>query len=92
MVMSGCIVWLNKNNQDLHNLFVDYYVPRMTFMVLARKRGCSDGYIGRKPEKAGGVAKDMLMMLSPGPEVAPYVGKTITTEVSFNNMLSHFCG
>lgn len=42
MIICGCMARLNKKNQDLHDLLVDYYVGGMTFMGLARKHGCSD--------------------------------------------------
>ncbi|WP_273968300.1 antiterminator Q family protein [Enterobacter cancerogenus] len=63
MILCGCIARLNKNNKDLHDLLVDYYVMGMSFMALARKHGCSDGHIGKKLQKAEGVIEGMLMML-----------------------------
>lgn len=63
MIICGCMARLNKNNSDLHDLLVDYYVGGMTFMVLARKHGCSDGHIGKKLQKAEGIIEGMLMML-----------------------------
>lgn len=61
MIISGCMARLNKKNPDLHDLIVDYYVMGMTFMLLARKHGCSDGYIGKRLQKAEGVLEGMLI-------------------------------
>ncbi|HBD3862420.1 TPA: antitermination protein [Escherichia coli] len=63
MVICGCMACLKKNNSDLHDLLVDYYVAGMTFMALARKHHCSDGYIGKKLQKAEGIVDGMLMAL-----------------------------
>ncbi|EOT3391068.1 antiterminator Q family protein [Escherichia coli] len=64
MIICGCMARLNKNNKDQHDLLVDYYVGGMTFMVLARKHGCSDTCIGKRLQKAEGVIDGMLMMLN----------------------------
>ncbi|AXD04650.1 antitermination protein [Salmonella enterica subsp. enterica serovar Stanley] len=64
MIICGCMARLNKNNSDLHDLLVDYYVGGMTFMALARKHGCSDTCIGKRLQKAEGVIDGMLMMLN----------------------------
>ena len=53
MIICGCMARLKKNNSDLHDLLVDYYVVGMTFMSLAGKHCCSDGYIGKRLQKAG---------------------------------------
>jgi hypothetical protein len=66
---------LSKNNSDLHDLLVDYYVMGMTFMVLARKHDCSDGHIGKKLQKAEGVVEGMLMMLDVQLEMDRYVAR-----------------
>ncbi|HHK8911404.1 TPA: antiterminator Q family protein, partial [Escherichia coli] len=58
-----CMARLKKNNSDLHDLLVDYYVGGMTFMSLASKHRCSDGYIGKKLQKAEGIIEGMLMAL-----------------------------
>ncbi|HAL6960950.1 TPA: antitermination protein, partial [Escherichia coli] len=42
---------------------VDYYVCGMTFMSLASKHCCSDGYIGKRLQKAEGIIEGMLMAL-----------------------------
>ncbi len=63
MVICGCMARLKKSNNDLHDLLVDYYVGRMTFMRLARKHNCSDGYIGKRLQKAEGIIEGMLMVL-----------------------------
>ncbi|CTW50374.1 antiterminator Q family protein [Escherichia albertii] len=63
MIICGCMARLKKNNSDLHDLLVDYYVGGMTFMTLARKHGCSDTCIGKRLQKAEGVVDGMLMML-----------------------------
>lgn len=63
MIICGCMARLNKNNSDLHDLLMDYYVMGMTFMMLARKHGCSDCRIGRLLQKAEGIIDGMLMML-----------------------------
>ena len=41
----------------------DYYVCGMTFMSLASKHCCSDGYIGKRLQKAEGIIEGMLMAL-----------------------------
>ncbi|EFG0072705.1 antitermination protein [Escherichia coli] len=64
MVICGCMARLNRNNSELHELLLDYYVFGMTFMRLARKHGCSDGYIGKKLQKAEGIVDGMLMALN----------------------------
>lgn len=63
MIVCGCMARLKKNNSDLHDLLVDYYVGGMTFMSLASKHCCSDGYIGKKLQKAEGIIEGMLMAL-----------------------------
>ena len=62
-MMTRCMARLKKNNSDLHDLLVDYYVGGMTFMSLASKHCCSDGYIGKKLQKAEGIIEGMLMAL-----------------------------
>ncbi len=37
MIICGCMARLKKNDSDLHDLLVDYYVGGMTFMALARR-------------------------------------------------------
>lgn len=34
MIICECMARLKKNNSDLHDLLVDYYVGGMTFMAL----------------------------------------------------------
>ncbi|EIC83330.1 Q protein [Serratia sp. M24T3] len=63
MIIAGCISRLNMNNSEMHDLLVDYYIFRMTFMSLAKKHQCSDGHIGKKLQKAEGIVEGMLMML-----------------------------
>ncbi|ELC8119183.1 antitermination protein [Escherichia coli] len=63
MIICGCMARLKKNNSDLHDLLVDYYVGGMTFMALARKHGRSDCWVGRLLQKAEGIVDGMLMML-----------------------------
>lgn len=63
MIIAGCISRLNKNNSEMHDLLVDYYIFSMTFMSLAKKHQCSDGHIGKKLQKAEGIVEGMLMML-----------------------------
>ena len=63
MIICGCMARLKKNNSYLHDLPVDYYVGSMTFMSLASKHFCSDGYIGKKLQKAEGIIEGMLMAL-----------------------------
>lgn len=63
MVISSCVARLNKNNADLHDLIIDYYVYGMTFMALARKHGISDGTIGKRLQKAEGVIHGMLLVM-----------------------------
>ncbi|EET9822399.1 antitermination protein [Escherichia coli] len=64
MIICGCMARLNKNNQYLHDLLVDYYVGGMTFMALVRKHRCSDGLIGKRLYKAEGIIEGMLMALN----------------------------
>ncbi|MEH5465389.1 antiterminator Q family protein [Escherichia coli] len=64
MIICGCMARLNKNNQYLHDLLVDYYVGGMTFMALAHKHRCSDGLIGKRLYKAEGIIEGMLMALN----------------------------
>ncbi|MGT3300428.1 antiterminator Q family protein, partial [Yersinia enterocolitica] len=64
---------LNKNNSDLHDLLIDYYVFGMTFMSLAREHKCSDTCIGKRLQKAEGVIQGMLLMLGISLEMDRYV-------------------
>ncbi|HGA5699036.1 TPA: antiterminator Q family protein [Salmonella enterica subsp. enterica serovar Birkenhead] len=73
MVICGCMARLNKNNSDMHELLMDYYVLGMTFMSLARKHGCSDTHIGKKLQNAEGVVEGMLMALDVKLEMDRYV-------------------
>ncbi|HFW4797462.1 TPA: antiterminator Q family protein [Salmonella enterica subsp. diarizonae serovar 60-67:z35:-] len=73
MVICGCMARLNKNNSDMHELLMDYYVLGMTFMSLARKHGCSDTHIGKKLQNAEGVVEGMLMALDVTLEMDRYV-------------------
>ncbi|MCV9164959.1 antiterminator Q family protein [Escherichia coli] len=73
MIICGCMAQLNRNNSDLHELLVDYYVCGMTLMKLARKHGCSDTHIGKRLQKAEGVVDGMLMMLGVRLEMDRYV-------------------
>ncbi|EIC1941974.1 antitermination protein [Escherichia coli] len=79
MVICGCIARLYRNNRDLHDLLVDYYVLGKTFMALARKHGCSDGHIGKQLQKAEGVVEGMLMMLDVKLEMDRYVERDSVT-------------
>ncbi|EHR8986905.1 antitermination protein [Escherichia coli] len=63
MIISECMARLNRNNGDLHDLLVDYYVFGMSFMALSRKHGCSDTCIGKRLQKAEGVMEGMLLMM-----------------------------
>lgn len=73
MVICGCMARLNKNNTDMNELLMDYYVFGMTFMSLARKHGCSDTHIGKKLQNAEGVVEGMLMALDVKLEMDRYV-------------------
>ncbi|EIX4508441.1 antitermination protein [Escherichia coli] len=79
MVICGCIARLYRNNRDLHDLLIDYYVLGMTFIVLARKHDCSDGHIGKRLQKAEGVIEGMLMMLDVRLEMDRHVGRDLVT-------------
>ncbi|EFB2186653.1 antitermination protein [Escherichia coli] len=79
MVIYGCIARLYRNNRDLHELLVDYYVRGMTFMSLAQKHECSDGTIGKRLQKAEGVIEGMLMMLDVRLEMDRYVERDSVT-------------
>lgn len=63
LVIDGCINRLRKNNNDLYELLILYYIYRLTFMQLAKKYKCSDGNIGKRLQRAEGVIDGMLMML-----------------------------
>lgn len=63
MIICGCMARLKKNNRELHDLLVDYYVGGMTFMALARKHGRSDCWVGRLLQKAEGIVDGMLITL-----------------------------
>ena len=73
MIICGCMARLKKNNSDLHDLLVDYYVGGMTFMALARKHGCSDTCIGKRLQQAEGVVDGMLMLLGGKLEMDWYI-------------------
>ncbi|HHR9620041.1 TPA: antiterminator Q family protein [Salmonella enterica subsp. enterica serovar Muenchen] len=73
MVICGCMARLYKNNRDMHDLLVDYYVFGMTFMSLTRKHGCSDTHIGKKLQNAEGIVEGMLMALNVKLELDRYV-------------------
>lgn len=77
MVICGCMARLNKNNTDMHELLMDYYVFGMTFMSLARKHGCSDTHIGKKLQNAEGVIEGMLMALDVKLEMDRYVQREV---------------
>ena len=62
MIVCGCMARLKKNNSDLHDLLVDYYVIGMTFMSLARKHRCSDHCVGKRLQKAEGVIDVWLLI------------------------------
>ena len=79
MIICGCIARLYRNNRDLHELLVDYYVRGMTFMSLAQKHECSDGTIGKRLQKAEGVIEGMLMMLDVRLEMDRYVERDSVT-------------
>lgn len=64
LIISTCIARLCKNNRDMHDLLIDYYVLGYTFMCLAKKYGCSDGHIGKRLQKAEGLIEGMLIMLN----------------------------
>lgn len=82
MIICGCMARLKKNNSDLHDLLVDYYVGGMTFMRLARKHGCSDTCIGKRLQKAEGVIDGMLMMLNARLEMDNLTGRSVIRRVS----------
>ncbi|HCL5312191.1 TPA: antitermination protein [Salmonella enterica] len=77
MLICGCMARLNKNNTDMHELLMDYYVFGMTFMSLARKHGCSDGTIGKRLQNAEGVIEGMLMALDVKLEMDRYVQREV---------------
>ncbi|EES5068026.1 antitermination protein [Escherichia coli] len=77
MIICGCMARLNRNNSDLHDLLVDYYVLGETFMALARKHGCSDTCIGKRLHKAEGIVEGMLMMLGVRLEMDRYVEREL---------------
>ncbi|EFU5484378.1 antitermination protein [Salmonella enterica] len=73
MVICGCMARLNKNNTEMHELLMDYYVFGMTFISLGRKHGCSDTHIGKKLQNAEGIVEGMLMVLDVKLELDRYV-------------------
>ncbi|ECW0107036.1 antitermination protein [Salmonella enterica] len=73
MVICGCMARLKKNNEDQHDLLVDYYVLGKTFITLARQYSCSDGTIGKRLQGAEGVVEGMLMALDVKLEMDRYV-------------------
>ncbi|EED1397500.1 antitermination protein [Escherichia coli] len=73
MIICGCMARLYRNNSDLHDLLVDYYVLGMTLMSLGRKHERSDCWVGRVLQKAEGVIEGMLMALDVKLEMDPYV-------------------
>ena len=73
MIICGCMARLRKDNNELHDLLVDYYVTGMTFMSLAKKHRCSDGYIGKKLQKAEGIIEGMLMVLNVSLDMDSYL-------------------
>ncbi|WP_249402839.1 antiterminator Q family protein [Escherichia coli] len=77
MIICGCMARLKKNNSDLHDLLVDYYVVGMTFMSLAGKHCCSDGYIGKRLQKAEGIIEGMW--------ICPYISRHL---LSLNPLLA----
>ncbi|MCW1973485.1 UNVERIFIED_ORG: hypothetical protein FHW05_002333 [Pantoea agglomerans] len=73
LILNNCMALLNKNNEDMYQLLVDYYIARRTFMWLARKHHCSDGHIGKKLQKAEGVVEGMLLMMDIKLEMDRYI-------------------
>ncbi|NRH22911.1 antitermination protein Q [Pantoea sp. PNA 14-12] len=73
ITIDRCMARLMKNNFDMYDLLVDYYIYRKTFMQLARLHGCSDTYIGKQLQKAEGVVEGMLLMLDIQLEMDPHV-------------------
>ncbi|EHW2726252.1 antitermination protein [Escherichia coli] len=73
MIICGCMARLNRNNSDLHDLLVDYYVFGMTLMSLGRKHGRSDCWAGRVLQKAEGVIEGVLIMQGVKLEMDRYV-------------------
>ncbi|HAV8831687.1 TPA: hypothetical protein JLE21_000487 [Escherichia coli] len=63
MIICGCMARLKKNNSDLHDLLVDYYVGGMTFMALARKHGRSDCWVVAYGTSAGSAGYWFLQLL-----------------------------
>ncbi|EJN3775992.1 antitermination protein, partial [Escherichia coli] len=79
MIICGCMARLYRNNRDLHDLLVDYYVLGKTFMALAHQHGCSDSLIGKRLQKAEGVVEGMLMMLDVRLEMDRHVERDSVT-------------
>ncbi len=82
MIICGCMARLNRNNSDLHDLLVEYYVFGMTFMALARKYECSDTCMGKRLQKAEGVIDGMLMMLGVRLEMDNQTWRSVIRRVS----------
>ncbi|WP_210459083.1 antiterminator Q family protein [Pantoea ananatis] len=73
ITIDRCMARLMKNNFDMYDLLVDYYIYRKTFMQIARLHGCSDTYIGKQLQKAEGVVEGMLLMLDVQLEMDKYI-------------------
>ncbi|EFK1647157.1 antitermination protein [Escherichia coli] len=73
MIICDCMAQLNRNNSDLHDFLLDYYVFGMTLIALGRKYGRSDCWAGRILQKAEGVIDGMLMMQGIKLEMDRYV-------------------
>ncbi|EEW4439281.1 antitermination protein [Escherichia coli] len=79
MIICGCIARLYRNNRDLHDLLVDYYVLGKTLMALAHQHRCSDSLIGKRLQKAEGVVEGMQMMLDVRLEMDRHVERDSVT-------------
>ncbi|WP_340619318.1 antiterminator Q family protein [Xenorhabdus siamensis] len=89
IIISNCMAKLNQQNSDAHDLLFDYYVFGKTFMQLAYEHHCSDGYIGKKLQKAEGVIEGMLMMLDVTLEMDKYV-QIEPVNINQNQLCSNF--
>ncbi len=64
---------LYKNNRDMHDLLVDYYVFGMTLRVAGSRRGVSHSMVLKQLQNAEGVVEGMLMALNVTLEMDRYV-------------------
>ncbi|HFW4212005.1 TPA: antiterminator Q family protein [Salmonella enterica subsp. enterica serovar Reading] len=73
MVICGCMARLYKNNRDMHDLLVDYYVFGMTLRTIAGKLGISHSHASVHLQTAEGFIDGCLAALGVTLEMDRYV-------------------